>query len=158
MEYKYTAMLNIVFIAFMFGSGIPILFPIALLGIIIEYLVERLCLAYFYKKSEYYHRRVNVFTVGILYYAPFIYCMIGFWMYGNKQLFTNRIGHMDRFNGMPRSHHTIPKAFKRVDQSFPFLVGLVVGIIGYFLPSGWFKNILGSHMIVLERIKNEIKA
>ena len=41
-HYKYSFIMNIVFVTFMFGAGMPILFPIALLSFIVLYLVERL--------------------------------------------------------------------------------------------------------------------
>ena len=37
MHYKYSTLLNIVFVTFMYGLGIPILFPIACLSIVILY-------------------------------------------------------------------------------------------------------------------------
>ncbi len=47
-HYKYSSILNIVFITFMFGAGMPILFPIALTSFITLYVVERLLVAYSY--------------------------------------------------------------------------------------------------------------
>ena len=41
-HYKYSFILNIIFITFMFGAGIPILFPIALASLVVLYIMERL--------------------------------------------------------------------------------------------------------------------
>lgn len=49
-HYKYSTMLNITFITFMFGAGMPILFPIALCSFIVLYCMERLLVAYSYQK------------------------------------------------------------------------------------------------------------
>ena len=49
MHYGYSAFLIIVFVTFMFGFGIPILFPIATVAIFVLYRVELLALYYFYK-------------------------------------------------------------------------------------------------------------
>ena len=46
-HFKYSAILNIAFVTLMYGAGIPILFPIAVLSYIILYTVERLSVAYF---------------------------------------------------------------------------------------------------------------
>jgi len=46
LHFKYSYLLNISFITFMFGAGMPILFPIALLSVCIFYILERLNLAY----------------------------------------------------------------------------------------------------------------
>lgn len=43
---KYAAMVNLVFVAFMHGLTMPLLFPLALLGILIQMSVDRLRLAY----------------------------------------------------------------------------------------------------------------
>jgi hypothetical protein len=42
MHFKYSAMLNTIFVSFMYGLALPLLFPIALLAIIILYIVERI--------------------------------------------------------------------------------------------------------------------
>ena len=41
-HYKYSNIMNVCFITFTFGAGIPILFPIALCNFIVLYLMERL--------------------------------------------------------------------------------------------------------------------
>ena len=48
-HYKYSAILNITFITFMYGAGMPILFPIAFASFITLYLMERLLVAYSYR-------------------------------------------------------------------------------------------------------------
>ena len=42
LHYKYSFIMNIVFITFMFGAGMPILFPIALCSFTVFYIMERL--------------------------------------------------------------------------------------------------------------------
>jgi hypothetical protein len=42
-------MQNIVFITFMYGAGLPILFPIALIALIVLYIMEKLMGAYSYQ-------------------------------------------------------------------------------------------------------------
>lgn len=49
-HYKYSYLLNIIFVTFTFGAGIPILFPIALGSFLVLYTVERLAVAYSYKR------------------------------------------------------------------------------------------------------------
>jgi hypothetical protein len=41
-HYKYSFIINIVFITFMFGAGLPILFPLALCALTVLYVMERL--------------------------------------------------------------------------------------------------------------------
>lgn len=46
---KYAQLINLIYVAFMHGLGCPLLFPCAILGIIILYVVDRLKMAYFYR-------------------------------------------------------------------------------------------------------------
>ena len=43
----------------MYGMNIPLLFPIALVGIINMYIVERLTLAYYYQQPPMYDAKLN---------------------------------------------------------------------------------------------------
>lgn len=54
LSYKYSYMLVVTFVTFLFGSGLPILFPIGLLSLIGLYLTERLMMAYSYKRPPMY--------------------------------------------------------------------------------------------------------
>jgi hypothetical protein len=41
-HYKYSFIMNVVFMTFMFGAGLPILFPIAVCSLSVLYVMERL--------------------------------------------------------------------------------------------------------------------
>ena len=41
MHYKYSTILNVCFVTFMYGFGLPILFPVAILAFLILYFVEK---------------------------------------------------------------------------------------------------------------------
>lgn len=58
-HYKYSYIMNIIFITFMFGAGIPILFPIALVSFIVYYVMERLTLAYSNRLPTMFDQRMN---------------------------------------------------------------------------------------------------
>ena len=47
-HWKYAYILNVVYVTFLFGPGLPILFPIAFLSLFVLYMVEKLMLAYAY--------------------------------------------------------------------------------------------------------------
>lgn len=48
--YKYSYIMVVVYVTFLFGPGLPILFPIAYLSLLGLYIVERLMMAYSYRK------------------------------------------------------------------------------------------------------------
>jgi hypothetical protein len=47
-HYKYSSIQNICFVVFLYGAGMPILFPIGLLGLVVLYVVERWEMAVYY--------------------------------------------------------------------------------------------------------------
>jgi hypothetical protein len=54
MHFKYSAILNSVFVTFMFGFGIPILFPICAATLFITYIIEQGSFYYSYKLPPMY--------------------------------------------------------------------------------------------------------
>ena len=58
-HYRLAFIVNIIFITFLFGAGQPILFVIALGGLIFNYISERLRMAYSYTKPPMYDIRLS---------------------------------------------------------------------------------------------------
>lgn len=54
MHFKYSAILNITFVTFMFGLGLPMLFPYALLAMIILWVSEKALFFYSYRLPPMY--------------------------------------------------------------------------------------------------------
>ena len=63
MHFKYSSILVQVFVSFMYGMFIPILFPITLFGIFNMYVVERLCLAYYFRQPPLYDAKLNLAAI-----------------------------------------------------------------------------------------------
>ena len=59
MHFKYSALLNIIFVTMTYGYGIPILFPVAAFGILVLYLVEKTMLYYGYRLPPMYDERLS---------------------------------------------------------------------------------------------------
>ncbi len=57
--YRYSFVMNIVYITFMFGAGIPILFVLAFIALLFFYIFERLLLAYYYKRPIMIDEKLN---------------------------------------------------------------------------------------------------
>lgn len=62
--------MNIAFVTFMYGAGIPALFPIAVMSYFLLYVCERLCVAYSYKQPPAFDEKLNKSTINILVWAP----------------------------------------------------------------------------------------
>lgn len=54
-HYKYSTLLNIAFVCLLYGSIIPLLFFVGLASYIVFYTVERLVLAYSYRRPPMYN-------------------------------------------------------------------------------------------------------
>ncbi len=77
-------MLVITWITFMFGPGLPILFPIGLFGLIMLYVTDRVSLAYLNRQPPVYDLKMNDTTIGMLKFAPILYMLVGSWVYSNQ--------------------------------------------------------------------------
>jgi hypothetical protein len=92
-HYKYSAILNIVFVTMMYGMGLPILFPIASLSLLTLYCMEKIMLHYVYREPPMYDEKLNKNALSILTWAPCLFLTFGYWMLSNKQLLGNTLPH-----------------------------------------------------------------
>ena len=86
---KYSTVLNICFVTFMYGFGMPVLFPIAVLCFLVLYLVEKSMLYYSYKRPPMYDHRLQEMVISIMRFAPLFYLAFGYWMCSSHQLLSN---------------------------------------------------------------------
>jgi len=80
MHYKYSTLLNVVFVTFMYGLGMPILFPIACLSFVILYFQEKTMLYYGYRVPPMYDERLSQNVLDRLQTAPILLILFGYWM------------------------------------------------------------------------------
>lgn len=73
----------IVYITFLFAPGLPILFPIALFGLVIQLVTNKLALAYFNKRPTVYDVQINYYMLRVLKAAPLLYIAVAAWVYSN---------------------------------------------------------------------------
>lgn len=93
-HYKYSAILNIVFVTMMYGMGLPVLFPIASASLFVLYFVEKCMLYYVYREPPMYDEKLNSNALGILTWAPLLFLSFGYWMLSSKQLLGNSLPHI----------------------------------------------------------------
>ena len=82
-HYHYSQMLVQTWVTFLFAPGIPVLFPIALFGMIVLYLTNRFCLAYWHRRPPVYDEALNSTVIKMLGFAPILYALNGMWVYSN---------------------------------------------------------------------------
>ena len=83
MHYKYSTLLNVVFVTFMYGLAMPILFPIAMLSMFILYFQEKLMLYYGYRVPPMYDERLSQNVLDRCQTAPILFLIFGYWFVGN---------------------------------------------------------------------------
>jgi len=89
LHFRYSSIMNFVFVAFTHGLALPILFPIAAFGIFNQWLAEKLLFAYFYKQPPLLDNQLNDRSLKILQKAPLAMMLLGYWQLGNRQMFFN---------------------------------------------------------------------
>lgn len=79
-----TASINAtLFMTFFLGVAFPIFYPIAMIAITIQYLVERFTLALFYRLPPKFSLDLTLLNLNILSYAPLSCLILSFWLFGN---------------------------------------------------------------------------
>ena len=112
MHFKYSALMNVVFVTFTYGFGIPMLFPIGSLALFVLYLVEKTMLYYGYRLPPMYDERLSQSVLKKLYYAPLFFLGFGYWMASNKQMLSNdHLVPKDRMISPDTTEHTIDRVF-----------------------------------------------
>ena len=76
-------MLNVVYITFIFGPQLPVLFPIALVSMCCMVVTERLMMAYCYTRPPMYDSSINELTIKLMLLAPLVYLLSASWQFSN---------------------------------------------------------------------------
>lgn len=80
---QYSSMLVMVFVSFMYGLIMPILFPICVIGLANITIVDQLALTYYYRAPPRYDGKLNKLALDLLTFAPIMMCVIGYWALSN---------------------------------------------------------------------------
>ena len=81
---KYAYILTVCFTAFFYAPGIPYLFLIAAASLCCLYFVEKMAMAYGYKKPPMYDNEHNILVLRMLAFAPVLYAMNALWVFSNQ--------------------------------------------------------------------------
>lgn len=84
MHFRYSAIMLQIYVAFTYGLFMPVMFPIALLGVFNMYVVERLSLAYYFRQPPMFDEKLNQRAIDILQQAPFAMFFTAYWALGNR--------------------------------------------------------------------------
>lgn len=136
MHLRQAGVMRDVWTAFTHGLAVPTLFPIAMLSILNNYIVEKLCFAYYYKKPPMYDNKFNMRVVTILKLAPLTMLVNAYWLLGNRQMFFNEIYYIDYASDLPSPGHYAFDFTKGINGSLMVLAFIPVFL---FLFAGYKK-------------------
>ena len=136
MHFKYSSILNTIFITFLYGFGMPVLFPIAAVSFLILYVLEKAYLFYGYVMPPMYDERLSNDVLNKLQFAPLLYCIFGYWMASNEQLLDNdNLSTKVYASDIYTTNHTYGSVFSGEGWEgikWPFMVAFIIlNIIWY---------------------------
>lgn len=91
MHFRYSSIMVQVYVCFMYGLFIPVMWPICAIGIFNMYVVERWALAYYYRQPPLFDEKLNKRAIDLLQGAPFFMFFMAYWALGNPQIFNNQV-------------------------------------------------------------------
>lgn len=134
--FKYAFILKMILFSALYGSTIPIVFPINFLAFLNMYFTERYLLAKFYRKPPVIDKRVSTQVIKELTPAVLLGFMFAFWMLGEPCSLLGEVKWMNNLRQNMQTTHTL------TNLTYPSLFLLIVVFIlhigiNYF---GCFKN------------------
>jgi hypothetical protein len=86
MEYKYASLITVVLVTMMYGSGIPILYPISALFFFVTYWVDKILIFYYYRKPELLDHNLALRTLQWFKYGLLFHVIGAVLMYSNSSI------------------------------------------------------------------------
>lgn len=122
-------MLNFVLTCFMYGAGIPVLFPIALLCLVILYIYEKKMITRQVRMPNNFDPKMNSQMISVFLYGPILYSGIGYWMYSVPAILNNEVIPMKTISSKEHTNHKILDAFTRITPATPYLFLFVISVL-----------------------------
>lgn len=141
-HFKYSNVLNIAYITLMYGLGMPLLFPIAMVNYLNQYFCERIIVAYFMKAPPALDDKIIRNFIRMLKWAPLLFLCNGYWMVSNPEIFRNIYNFKDNQSESMKSLHFL--TFLRNRHSTPLLMfsfAHMIIIIMMIFANSWMKRI-----------------
>jgi len=120
-HYKYSTLLNIIFVTMMYGLGLPILFPIAIISFFFFWATERYQIAYCYQLPPAMDDTMTKNALDWLALSPIFFLFNGFWMLGNRQMFENIVNSVPTSDVYMSTGHDL-STIGTVSQATPMLI------------------------------------
>lgn len=86
-SYKYSYILVYVFVAFTWGTVVPLMFLLSTVGLTIMFIVERMMVHYSYNHPPMLDNAMMEQALKMLFVAPFGLCLVGAWAFSNREVY-----------------------------------------------------------------------
>ena len=106
-HYKYSYILTYVFVAFTWGSILPFMFFLSIIGLIVMFIVEKLMVYYSYPHPPMLDNSMSDQAIKILYIAPFFLCLSGAWAFSIPAIYLNDINEVHPLLVHPDPEHYV---------------------------------------------------
>jgi hypothetical protein len=83
-HFRLSAVMNHTFVTLMYGTALPILFPIAMWSFFVLYTLERSLVCYYYKQPPAFDEKMTLTALKVLSWAPLVYMMLSYWALSNN--------------------------------------------------------------------------
>lgn len=82
-HYKYSLVVNIIYVSMMYGVAMPILFPIAAFSLFNVWVTERIAVSYIVRLPPALDQKLTHNCINLLKWAPLLFLANGYWMISN---------------------------------------------------------------------------
>jgi hypothetical protein len=145
-EYRYSTMLNTIFISLMYGTGMPILYLFGFISFWLTYWVDKWTLLRIYQTPPMFNKELLKTSREWINVAIIIHFVFGFWMYSNSLIFETSKNTIFGIN-VDSENESIDKDYSwlnihgRLSQyhCLLYFIGFVVFLIIFFLKSFLFR-------------------
>lgn len=112
-EYRYSTLLNMVYISLMYGTGMPVLYFFGSVTFFLSYWIDKWTLLRIYQTPPRYNKDLMKTTREWMNIAVLLHFVFGFWMYSNSVIFETS---EDEIFGVNIKSNT-----EEIDKEYPWL-------------------------------------
>jgi len=107
LSYRLSAMLLQVSVALLYGVAVPVLYPIVFINLLIQNVIDRILLCYFYREPPHHDEKSTLFALQILKTIGVLSLFHHFWILSNRQIFEGFSENQKYLTDTKHSMHTI---------------------------------------------------
>ena len=130
MDYKYANMLTVLMITMMYGGGIPILYPIAMLYCFVTYWTDKLLIFRYYRKPEFLDHTLPADSLKWYKVAFLLHIVVSCMMFSNVAVLPSKvIGISTKFGIWIRKYFDISQFGSQASVQMSIYAGILLSVV-----------------------------